>query len=180
ERGWRLCAVEPMVVPFQRLQRNYDGFSNVTCLRCAVGHVDGEMNLYTLGMPRTDSLDDHLASFSLDVIRRHWRSIPDLDKRIKIEAVPCLTFASVIARSSLNRIDMLQIDTEGYDYEILKMVFAAGYRPPLLAFEWQHLSAREMEECKSDLLTRGYSWLLSKSDVIAVRETALGDRRELR
>jgi hypothetical protein len=138
-----------------------------------VGNVDGETTLYTLASPRINSVDDHLSSFSIDILRRHWRSIPDLEKRIKAESVQFLTFDSVVRRSSLGVIDMLQIDTEGYDYEIIKMAFSSGYFPPILAFEWQHLKNDEMSACRSDLIEHGYQWLLSKNDVIAIRGSAL-------
>jgi FkbM family methyltransferase len=172
-RGWYLCAVEPMPGPFRRLQNNYRDLSSVTCLQCAVGEVDGEATLYALASPRANSLDDHLSSFSPDILRRHWRSVPDLEKRIRSEVVQCLTFQSLVRRSSLNAIDMLQIDTEGYDYEIIRMAFSAGCFPPILAFEWQHLNDKAMWACKGDLLKHGYRWLLSRSDVIAVKESAL-------
>ena len=170
-RGWHLCAVEPMPGPFRRLQANYRDVPNVTCLQCAVGNVDGEATLYVLESPRANSLDDHLSSFSADILRRHWRSVPDLERRIRAERVRCLTFGSVLRRSSLSKIDMLQIDTEGFDYEIIKMAFSAGCFPPILAFEWQHLSEKTMSACESDLREHGYRWLLSRSDAIAVKES---------
>jgi FkbM family methyltransferase len=169
-RGWYLCAVEPMPGPFRRLQANYRAASRVKCLQCAVGPVDGEMTLYALASPRSASVDDHLSSFSIDILRKHWRSIPDLEQRITTQAVKCLTLNSVVQQSSLHEIDMLQIDTEGYDYEIIKMAFNAGIFPPILAFEWQHLDKQAMWNCRCDLIKHGYRWLLSKSDVIAVRD----------
>jgi hypothetical protein len=45
-----------------------------------------------------------------------------------------MTFQSLVRRSSLSAIDTSQIDTEGYDYEIIKMAFSAGCVPPFLAF----------------------------------------------
>lgn len=169
-RGWYLCAVEPMPEPFQRLQNNYRNVRTVTCLQCAVGHVDGETTLYTLASPR--AIDDHLSSFSIDILRKHWRSIPDLEQRIKTQTVKCLTIESVVRQSSLHEIDMLQIDTEGYDYEIMKLAFRAGLFPPILAFEWQHLDRQAMWACRCDLLKHGYRWLLSKGDVIAIKDVA--------
>jgi FkbM family methyltransferase len=172
-RGWYLCAVEPLPEPFQRLEANYRDVRTVTCLQCAVSHVDGETTLYTLTSPRRDSVDDHLSSFSIDILRKHWRSIPDLEQRITSQTVKCLSFHSVVRESSLREIDMLQIDTEGYDYEIIKMAFSAGFVPPILAFEWQHLDRQAMWACRCDLIKHGYSWLLSKGDVIAVKDVGV-------
>jgi FkbM family methyltransferase len=171
-RGWNLCAVEPMPGPFQRLQANYRGMPNVTCLQCAVGPIDDELKLYTLASPRVHSVDDHLSSFSIDILRKHWRSIPNLERRITTKTVKCLTLRSVIQQSSLHEIDMLQIDTEGYDYEIIKMAFSAGVFPAILAFEWQHLDPPTMRACRCDLIKYGYRWLLSKGDVVAMKEAA--------
>jgi FkbM family methyltransferase len=179
-RGWYLCAVEPMPGPFMRLQANYRNMRTVTCLQCAVGHADGETTLYTLASPRAASVDDHLSSFSIDVLRKHWRSIPDLEQRITTRTVKCLTFHSVVRQSSLQKIDMLQIDTEGYDYEIIKMAFSSGIFPPILAFEWQHLDRQAMWACRCDLIKHGYCWLLSKGDVIAMRDIVVSSGADLK
>jgi len=169
KRGWHLCAVEPQPDAFARLRRNYCEFPNVKCIECAVGPTDGEATLYVFDAPRVKSVDDHLSSFRIEVLQKYWRHMPDSQKRIRPKTVKCLTLKSVIERSGLQRIDMLQIDTEGYDYEIVKMAFALGVFPPILCFEWHHLTPGEKENCRDDLIRHGYRWLLSTADVIATR-----------
>src|SRR5690606_32285255 len=43
----------------------------------------------------------------------------------------------------LNQIDFLQIDTEGFDFEIIKMVTNAGFFPKMIVFEHSHFTSQD-------------------------------------
>lgn len=171
-RGWSLLAVEPLPSAYARLVETYRSFPNVKCVCCAVAAHDGELTLYTLAAsPFGGALEDHLASFSLDVLKRHWRRVPHLESRIVPQPVRAVTLSTLIQQNNLDTVDMLQIDAEGFDYEIVKMAFAAGLRPPVLAFEWEHLNQQAMWDCRCDLVAAGYRWLAVKGDIVAAHES---------
>ncbi len=176
-RGWTLYAVEPMPSVFERLKVNYGEGPRFHFVNCAVGESDGSAEIYYLE-PSNDSGGpgyDQYTSFSREVIEHHWRAIPDVKDRVRTTTVPVRRLATLIAEFGVPRIDLLQIDTEGYDYEIIKMAFAAGIVPPILAFEWENLSQADMWSCRTDLINHGYQWMLDKGDVIAVRTDVLTD-----
>jgi FkbM family methyltransferase len=175
-QGWTLYAVEPMPGVFERLKANYGPGPQFHYINCAVGDHDGEADIYYLEQPEAvDGPDyDQYTSFSREVIERHWRAIPDAKQRVAIVSVPVRRLDTLIREFDVPEVDLLQIDTEGFDYEIIKMAFAAGLAPPLLAFEWTHLSRDDMWSCRTDLIERGYRWLINKGDVIAAREDVLG------
>lgn len=170
-RGWELYAVEPMPIPFERLKRTYAANPRVHCIRCAVDTQDGATDIYSIRQEHeTEGPSvDQLTSFSREVVERHWRHVPHVGSRIESTTVPTLTLPTLIERYSIPEIDLLQIDTEGFDYEIIKMAFAAGVMPAIIAFEWVHLNKADMWSCRSDLVARGYRWMISKGDVIATR-----------
>ncbi len=171
-RGWKLLAVEPLAPAFERLTANYRLMPNVNCVRCAIAAYDGEMTLYTLAnSPSGNSMDDHLASFSIDVLRKHWRRVPDLETRIVPQQVRAVTLKTLMEENQCGAVDLLQIDTEGFDYEIVKMAFAAGLQPSILAFEWEHLDQKTMWECRGALIKAGYRWLAVKGDIVAAHES---------
>lgn len=171
-RGWSLVAVEPLSAAFERLVANYEFDANVRCVQCAIAEENGQKALYTLAPgPAQAPMDDHLASFSLDVLKRHWRRIPDLERRIRMQLVRAMTLKTLIAEYAIDVVDFLQIDTEGFDYEIIKMAFAAGLRPSILAFEWEHLSQALMWDCRCTLINAGYQWLIVKGDVVAAHKS---------
>jgi hypothetical protein len=66
--------------------------------------------------------------------------------------VPCLTFGSLCRRNSVERIDLLLIDTEGYDWEILKGVDFEAWRPRVVVYEHAHLG-RDDRDAASEMLT---------------------------
>ncbi len=174
-RGWRLIAVEPMPGPFARLQETYRGSQNVTCVQCAIGATDGQEKIYALrSKPGGGVFDEHLASFSLETLRKNWRTIPDLEDRIEEHLVKSLTLQSLVAQYCPEGVDMLQIDVEGLDYQIITAAFDMKMFPEVLAFEWSHLGKEAMWSCRCDLIKHGYRWLLDKGDVIAVRSGPAG------
>jgi FkbM family methyltransferase len=170
-RGWKLVAVEPMPGPFARLQETYRGNPKVTCVQCAIAKTDGEAAIYALRpeQDRGGTYDEHLASFSLETLRKNWRTIPGIDARIEKHTVNALSLESLVARYCSGGVDMLQIDVEGFDYDIVSAAFNMKLFPDVLAFEWVHLGREAMWLCRSDLIKHGYRWLLDKGDVIAVR-----------
>ena len=170
-RGWELYAVEPLPAVFAQLQRTYAGNPRVHLINSAVGTTDGEATIYTIreDNPGEGVTFDHFASFSREVAEKHWRLIPDVKHRIEPKQVPVMSLPTLVQQYDIPEIDLLQIDTEGYDFEIVKAAFAAGITPPLLAFEWTHLSKADMWECRTLLIEHGYRWLISLGDVVATR-----------
>ncbi len=172
ERNWKLIAVEPMPGPFARLQRTYASHPNVTCVQCAIGDTDGEAKIYAVRPgPEGETHFDQITSFSLATLRSHWKWNPALDARVQTQTVKSMTLPSLVSQYCPEGVDMLQIDAEGYDYEIIKAAFANGLTPEILSFEWSHLCQEDMNKCRQDLLCHGYRWILNDVDVIALRKS---------
>jgi Methyltransferase FkbM domain len=84
------------------------------------------------------------------------------------------------------RIDLLQIDAEGYDFEILKLVDFQSHRPAMIRYEHCRLMPRDKHACRVYLERRGYRILEMKLDSgrvlpglfcwLAARERAQSDR----
>src|SRR5690606_10682341 len=79
------------------------------------------------------------------------------------------TLAQVLAEHDVFRIDILQIDVEGYDYEVLKQFDFDRYSPTLVNYEHQHLSAEDKESCAAMLSSRGYFLFRHGRDTCGVR-----------
>jgi len=54
--------------------------------------------------------------------------------------VNCITFNSLMKKYNVERINILQIDTEGYDYDIIKLIDFDRFRPDLILLEYLHLT----------------------------------------
>ena len=84
----------------------------------------------------------------------------------------CHTVESILRQHGFDTVDLLQIDAEGYDYEIIKTIDFQQLRPSIIAFEQLHLSERDRDNCIELLASHGYRFLVERMDVIACLENA--------
>jgi hypothetical protein len=65
-------------------------------------------------------------------------------------------------------VNLLQIDTEGYDFEIIKMVNFETLRPDVIHYEHRHLSDADRVACERLLASHGYRLHVAGVDTTAV------------
>lgn len=178
-RNWSGILVEPVPYVFQRLQAVCAGNQALRLENAAVADRDGTVTLYYL----PESTDDHLpiwydalASLKREVLLKHEGYIPDISQRMSSMEVPCLTFDSLCAKHGVERLDLIQIDTEGYDYEIIKLIDFARYRPRMLMYENLHLSDDDQRTCLEYLGRRGFEHISSAMDTVCLRLDGLSRR----
>lgn len=161
-RAWTGLMVEPVPYVFERLRRNYGDLERVTLENAAIADRDGQLPFYHLReagpqeRARLPSWYDGIGSLSRANVGSHRRHIPDIDERIVRSDVPCLTFESLCRKHGVEAIDLLLIDTEGYDAQILRSIDFAIRRPRLLVYEHFHLEPDERRGCRTALQARGY------------------------
>jgi FkbM family methyltransferase len=175
EHGLRGLMVEPQRNVFNRLQQNYAGFPGLTFANVAISdqtslplyYFDEEFaKIYEeeIGKNATGitSMDrEHLRT----IIRFYYRqfkgnrrpSLEEIDKWIVTEEVDCLTLDALLETYAVSRVDLLQIDVEGYDAHIVRMVNFDKIRPKIINFEHKHLSVADRLECQANLQSAGYA-----------------------
>ena len=139
---WHGIMVEPVSYVFNRLRAKYGGSERLILENVAIAEVNGTKEFYYIEQSN-DNIPvwyDQLGSFSLPIIMKHTDFIPDLEKRIRKTNIECITFQALCNRHSVKSIDLIHIDTEGFDYEILKLIDFKCYKPVLLIYEHKHLS----------------------------------------
>jgi len=161
--------VEPIPENFERLRKSYEGAKNVVTARVAIGDQDGEIDLFKVkeGSQSTDPYwARQLASFDRAHLMRHGVSSDD----IEMVRVPCLTLSSLIKRHQFDKIDILQVDTEGLDAEIVEMALRLPVLPECINFENFHLNAGKTPELFSRLQAHGYRWTHTYWNTLAVHK----------
>lgn len=153
--------VEPQPVPFARLEKRYQGHRHLTLVNAAIDKTSGTRTLYTIR--GGDSVG---ASFDRNHLLKHGAGSADIIE----QEVPCLTINEVMEQAGFQTIDLLQIDAEGYDFELIKSIDFRQCAPAILRFEFSHLSRKDIDECLRMLARRGYRFMVEKYDVIAVRQ----------
>jgi hypothetical protein len=110
-----------------------------------------------------------LASFKRETIIKHSDLIPGLQGMIREETIDCITFDEVLRRLPSERIDLLQIDTEGADAYVLSLFPFDRVIPAIIHWEVKHLSKFQQEETLEMLYRRGYRLARSGAeDMLAV------------
>jgi FkbM family methyltransferase len=155
---WSGLLVEPVPHLYEALATHYRDRPGVRMERAAVSTHDGEAPLYRLrSVPgKTPQWFDQLASLDREVLLKNRSAIPDIESLLIEERVPTMRLDTLLTRHSVSRIDLLVIDTEGHDYEILRALDFGRFRPVLLMFEHQHLSANDKAAAVALLATHGY------------------------
>ncbi len=170
---WRGIMIEPVPYVFARLQKNFGTVPGVVLENVAIADRDGTLPFHHLRQAtpgeKLPRLYDALGSFRLEVVLKHDHLIPDIKDRVITTDVKTLSFDSLTRKHGVQRIDVLNIDTEGYDFEILKMIDFDRWSIPLLIYEHPHLSPADRSACEAMLADKGYECFSDDRDTVALR-----------
>ena len=173
-RPWRGVLVEPVPYLFERLRRNYAGREGLALENVAVAPEDGRRRFYYVAEvedPEAEGLPswyDGIGSFSREEVLSHTRHIPDLESRLVEAEVPCATFETVCHRNGLERVDLLLIDVEGYDWELVRHIDFEARMPRLLVYEHYHLDPDERRDCRAHVERLGYETMEEHFDTFCL------------
>ena len=170
--------VEPVPYIFKRLQSNYEGIERVALENAAIADRDGELPFFHLrdatAAERAElpSWYDGIGSFNRDSILAHANDMPDVASRIVEARVPALSFDSLLAKHGIDAIDLVVIDTEGYDAEIIRSIDFNRHRPKLLLYEHYHLDAATRAGTRALLEEAGYLTMEEGFDTFCVEPSS--------
>lgn len=181
--GWRGLLVEPLPDVFENdLKATYAGNTRVQLENVALASAEGELPLYRVAISRSRWASG-LSGFRRDNIQAHIDNgyiarraseegiaLPeDPSQIIETVLVKTVTVNSLLAKHSIQHFDVLCVDTEGFDFEILKLVDLDRYRPDAILFESKNLS--DVDYVNALLMLRGHGYHLywDRGDTLATR-----------
>ncbi len=164
----RAVMVEPVRHLFEQLSANYANFHGVTCENAAIAEVAGTRDFYRL----REGIDlqahgltpwaEQLGSFLPEQMNSLWSHDPGnttlrafVEANIVVDKVRCMTMHDLLEKHELTDVDLLQIDTEGYDYQILRTIDFQQFTPRYINYERIHLKKNE-PRCRTIMLDNGY------------------------
>jgi FkbM family methyltransferase len=177
--------VEPIPQYFEQLKSLYAGSRSVTPVNCAIAEDNGERVIWRFNPVAVERglLPAHFAgisSFVMEDLLKDTgvlgRSSPNAETTAALRSllqpvtVPCRTMDTLLAEHGVESVDILQIDTEGYDFIILKLFDLGKYRPGIVHYEHQHLSPADREAAEALLRSHGYAIQRNLYDTLAVRD----------
>jgi FkbM family methyltransferase len=180
---WHGVLLEPQKYVFEKLleplHRNTKG---ITVLNVALDYKDGFKPIYKISVSNSRWATG-LATFNREIleettksgyIERHAKKegcpLPESkDEYIAEERVECICTETLLKKAGIDRTDWLQIDTEGFDFEVIKMFNIGVTRPAVIVYENIHLSPAIREECINHLKINGYVSRNYGSNTVAMR-----------
>ncbi|EKB50607.1 FkbM family methyltransferase [Cecembia lonarensis] len=151
-------------------------------VNAALSHKDGKTILYTIGFSK-ERWATGLSSFDKEVLMQKFRdgtifkkaakqgiSVPENEKDW-IEELEIHTMASstLLEKFQGKKIDLLAVDTEGFDFEILKMLPLDKMNPKVIIYEEEHFDMDTKNACQSHLESLGYTYHQAGRDVYATK-----------
>lgn len=172
-KQWKALLVEPVPYLFERLKANYASDSRFTFENVAIN--DGQMqSFYAIKaeaknhIPELPPWFDQLGSFYKENILKHFKGrLEPFIEEIKLQG---LSLNDLFLKHSLKSVDLLHIDTEGYDWNILKQLKLDAYTPTLIIYEQKHLSKEEKNQ-SIQFLHSDYFIFDFGTDFLAIKQT---------
>ena len=169
ERKAAGIVLEPVPRYYKELESNYSNYPNIKTLNKAM-HIDSSgLMLYAVKLNPEHIYPDWvkgIASISKSHLVNH--NIYECD--IQEILVETMTGDELINQCKLlNNIDLLQIDTEGYDYKILLMLDLKKIYPKVIKFESVNLSKEEVQLSFDLMRSLGYHYFVEGGDTVAIK-----------
>jgi FkbM family methyltransferase len=168
--------VEPLKDAFEQLAANYRAYPRVKAVNAAIHASLRSAEMYRVDPARLSQFSVYargIGSFN----GRHHVSLDVPADAMRTETVSCVTLEELLLQHDVSHIDLLQIDTEGYDAEIIRMIDFERRRPTIIHFE-HGLSAgimtpAEFKQCVALLMDNGYLIATEYFDAVAYRPEML-------
>jgi len=165
--------LEPLPDIFEKLVKNYKSCQNIKPINLAIHSTQSEAILHRIKPERAAELPTFahgIASFSGD----HWKKTtivpnPDFMEQVKVKCISFSEFAKV--NGIKKNLDLLIVDTEGYDYEILLSIDFSIIKPRIIHFEHgvrnALMSSEQFMSISDHLNAHGYQIIAESYDATA-------------
>lgn len=176
---WGGLMIEPVPELFERLKANLGDQTGFRFENVAVGEPAGWQSFYTVDPRAGEDPDaphfyDQLGSFDRNHLARQANGVLEpYIREIRVEVQP---LTALIARNGLSRVDVLQIDAEGFDYHVICTLDFAQYRPSIIFIEQRHLAPHERLSLLKLFRRHGYEVHDCGADYLALHRDSAAAR----
>ena len=192
--GWSGVLLEPQKSVYQEfLKPIYQLDNGITTLNAALGRSTGVGKIYKIGFSDARWASG-LTSFNRKVLEKAFTSghvsrqlekenkeLPaDKSTHIVQEDIKIICPDTLINSYGIEKVDLLQIDTEGFDYEIIKIFDVGQRKPGAIIYENMHLSDEDQQSCTRHLEKHHYLVRVFGGNTLAVhKQNAILEEIEL-
>ena len=147
--------VEPIKENFTLLKENYKNLDFIKFENSAIS-VNAEISyLYKVDSQHIQKYGSHIPAIpSFD--KKHLINHGVKNKHIILEKVNSITILDLINKHKINNLDLLFIDTEGYDGKIVNNFLSTVNARPIIIFEYIHIDNNVYENLINKLVKKEY------------------------
>ncbi|HMP99439.1 MAG TPA: FkbM family methyltransferase [Cyclobacteriaceae bacterium] len=185
--NWNGVLLEPQPYVFDTyLKKLHQKSDQIHTLNAALNYEDGIRSMYNIAFSKSrwatglSSFDKAVLYDAIDsghvALRAKKEGILLPEKRedyIEEVQIACISPATLLKQYKIEKIDLLQIDAEGFDYEIIKMMNIAESKPGMIVFEDSHLNAEQLAECHNLLIANDYEIRKTSGNAVAIKKALL-------
>ncbi|MFL0682737.1 MAG: FkbM family methyltransferase [Algoriphagus aquaeductus] len=164
ERRSQGIILEPSLKYFQELKKNYLGRDGIILLQKAIYSKNDKIPLFEVnekGLFKLTQFGHGIGSVNKSHLLKYGLDEDEIDSF----EVDCITFSILLDQfPEFSTIDYLQIDTEGFDFEILKMIDFSRFQVNFIRYEKENLSKSDQIESERLLKSFGFEIIGDKYD----------------
>lgn len=168
KRNAKGIVVEPIKDYFKELQINYEDFQNIIPLNIAIHPTNSTVILYRLkenSLPKYKDWAKGIASLDKNhLIKLNIEEVDIEGEEVKADALMTI----IQSYHPSGKLDYIQIDTEGFDYQILKMIDFTVIKPKIVKYESINLTENDRNKAVSLLKKNGYYLFKEAGDTVAI------------
>lgn len=170
--------LEPLEDYFDELLKNYKGYKNVTLLNMAIHNTNEEMTIHRVDPEKIKKNElpewtKGIASFN----QEHHKLSGTPDQVMIKQTVKCISLSGLLKKYNIDKLELLQIDTEGYDAEIIRDIDFSQVKPAIIHFEHGVaqgiMSKDDFNDLACHLHENGYEIWLDEFDATAYQREVI-------
>ena len=165
---WTGVLVEPLPDMFERLVNNYSLKDDLKFENSAITETDGFIDMHRVPLEKIEAGSVPLWAEGCSTLVPHSH-IEDVVSHMVAEKVRTISMETLIQKYSISKIDFIQIDTEGYDYNIFMEIQKTNLRPDLFKIEIAHITYTKVPYMRWVLEQQGYKTFIDNYDLIAYK-----------
>lgn len=173
---WYGLFVEPVPYLFERLKQSYKHNTRNIYANAAIGTSNGVLKMITIDQEAIDSGKVHPCFAGMSAVWPPRNGLASKgDEEVvktfgKVIEVPSITLKHLFDEHNIKHVDVLSIDTEGYDWKILQQLQYCDVKPTMIRCEYINLEDNEKKEIEAFLDKNNYYYEIVGQNIDAVKK----------
>ena len=169
---WKGILVEPVPYLFDKLKKNYARAACRLVFENVAISTEAEKRIIYYIADENNDLPNWVKGInSFNKAHILWQecNFPSIRDYVEEQAIDCISLRELMTRNNIDKVNLLLIDVEGYDYEVLKQLDIFAELPEVVIYEHKCLGPKKRES-QQFILSKGYDIFESDGDTVAVRK----------